>query len=154
MAASRNTHSKSFALLIFIIALVFLGIGGYMKWQQIQLHKKCTSNVTGRVETVFKNVKSSRKTKTGRRIKKYQYSVDVSYTVDDEGYIVTVEKLQHAPAARSTVSVKYDPSDPKTAYLPAYEPNGYLSFLLFGGAAVILSIMEFVAALKRPSGDS
>ena len=129
-----SKKSRSSLVLTFVaVALVFLGFLEMKDYNALK--KRCTEVTTAKI---FYN--------EHKRMGNY---ADASFTVGDKEYIFRTEFSKKKYPIGKTISVRYDPTDPKVNYSPTYPPDNGLLGILTGAFLLLLPLLRFIPFGKR-----
>ena len=129
-----SKKSGSSLVITFIAAaLVFFGFLEMKDYNALK--KRCTEVTTAKI---FYNER--------KRMGSY---ADASFTVGDKEYIIRTECRKKKYPIGKTISVRFDPSDPKVNYSPTYLPDNGFFGISVGMILHFLLLLRFIPFGKR-----
>ena len=133
----KNSGSVLVAVVFFIIAAVFFGIGAFLKLGSDRLSRVCTYETEGTVKSIYSRyeTRSAGKHRTQREL--YHYLI-LTYIYDGKRYTIypgtPVSKEKYRIGQK--ISIRIDPGDPSEVFVEALHKgdNAVFVMLLTGGA--------------------
>lgn len=122
---------------ILIIIILIKGILSVNKYERMT--DVCTSYTEGIISSF-----DTRTDYMSKRARKKNYYAEVTYTVDNQKYILRLPKSSTKPEQGQIITVMYDPSDPERAFSPEKADKGIPDFIF----AAILAVMIIPDIIK------